>query len=176
MPAPSGDSPTFKGDSSNARFGNFFSDYMTRDNSGSGSSGSVGTNGPMGKFGNYPNGSLLGGILRALNRNINPTNPISGRPIVSNWTPPPSSDTPPPNGTPTPPPGGASTPPPLLGGGTNPNTPSPSSVPITNTPTDNTGSGQLFNTGMTNNSDWLMRLIGQGGHHLGVPIGTNSGF
>ncbi len=172
MPAPSGSSPTFKGDSPNARFGNFFSDYMTRDNSGggdysgSGASSGMGMGGPFNRLNNYPNGSLLGGILRALNRTANPTNPISGRPIDTNWTPPPTGGPPPPVTVPMPTP-------PVNGGGTtpNPNAPGPTTVPNANTPTDNTGGGGLLNIGNITNSDWLSKLIGMRGGQMGVPIG-----
>jgi len=180
MPSPPNGAPLFRGDTPNARFGNMFSHIsgmgMMGPPPGSGASGGpdggdsfgqtsgMGMGGPMN---GYPNGSILGGILRALNRTANPTNPISGRPIDSSWTPPPADNSSQP--LPTPPPA-APPPGPPIGGGIQPNAGGPATVPNTNSPTENSGSGSLYNMGQSDNSSWMSKILGKVGGQ-GIPIG-----
>ena len=78
--------------------------------------------------------------------------------------PPPT--TPPPSGTAQqmPPPTTSPPMPPTGGGFTSGQSPMmPMGVPNTNTPTDNDGGSQIFNTANTNNSGWLSKVMPQGG-------------
>jgi hypothetical protein len=60
--------------------------------------------------------------------------------------------------------------PPTGGGFTSGQSPisSPMGVPNTNTPTDNDGGSQIFNTANTNNSGWLSKVMPKGGG-IGAP-------